>query len=56
MSVDQSVDGHLDDILTEIGEFGRYQKITCLLIFIVTAISEQSNVNYVITANSLDYR
>lgn len=50
------VDGNVDGILLEIGRFGSYQKVTCLLLFIIMVISVQSAINYMVTTNTLEYR
>lgn len=46
-------DGNLDDILTEIGGFGKFQIITYLLICIPNIISAATYVNYMITSTPL---
>lgn len=48
---------NIDSILTEEGEFGKFQVITYyLLICIPNIISATYGVNYMISANTLDYR
>lgn len=56
MIVDSSEDANLDTILTEVGEFGIFQVITYLLFCIPNIISAAYAVNYMISANTLDYR
>lgn len=56
MSVDVTVEGNLDAIYAEIGEFGRFQIVTFALICIPNIISATFMVNYVFTANIMDYR
>lgn len=57
MSIEQTDgDGSLDDILLEVGRFGPYQKVTCLLLFTIMVISVQSAINYMVTTNTLEYR
>lgn len=50
------VDTNLDVILTEVGGFGPYQIINFILICIPTALSATYVVNFMIAANTLDYR
>lgn len=49
-------DTNLDAILTEVGEFGVFQVFTYLLLCIPSAISATYVVNYMFSANTLDYR
>lgn len=51
-----SADSNLDAILTEVGDFGKFQVITYLLICIPCAFSATMVVNYMFAANTLDYR
>lgn len=54
MSIDISAD--LDEIFVEIGEFGPHQIVTILLLCVLNILSGASAVNYIISANTLDYR
>lgn len=56
MSGDKSSDSSLDDVLTEVGDFGFFQVYTFVLICLINFISAFSVVNYMISANPLDYR
>lgn len=56
MSVDVASEGNLDALFAEIGEFGTYQIITFALICIPNIISATIMVNFVFTANIMDYR
>lgn len=49
-------EANLDNILTEIGGFGRFQIITYILICIPNIISAATYVNFMISATTLDYR
>lgn len=49
-------EANLDNILTEIGGFGRFQIITYMLICIPNIISAATYVNFMISATTLDYR
>lgn len=49
-------DTNLETILTEVGEFGVFQITTYLLFCIPTILSASYAVNYMISANTLDYR
>lgn len=55
MSKDIS-DSNIDVIFTEVGAFGLFQIVTYLLISIPNIISATYVVNYIISANTLDYR
>ncbi|KAF5303517.1 hypothetical protein FQR65_LT08216 [Abscondita terminalis] len=46
----------LDSILIEVGEFGRYQRRICFLIFIATFISYFPSVVYVFETKQIDHR
>lgn len=46
----------LDTILTEVGEFGLYQVIIYFLLCIPSALSATFVVNYMFSANPLNYR
>lgn len=56
MSVEKNVNGNSDDILSEMGKLGPYQKITRLLLSLVGIVIGQSSMNYMITTNALEYR
>lgn len=47
---------HLDDILTQLGAFGKYQLTTLCLISIVYATNSMYNVNYVFAIEDVEYR
>lgn len=47
---------NLDVIFTEIGEFGVFQVVSLILICIPSLFSASYVVNYIFTANPLDYR
>lgn len=49
-------DKHLDAILEEIGQFGKFQKINYLLIMIPLALSAAYKIGYIFTAGDLNYR
>lgn len=51
-----STESNLDAVLTEVGEFGLFQVITYLLICIPSALSATYVVNYMVSANTLEYR
>lgn len=55
MKVDDDADS-LDKVLIEVGDLGRYQVATFLLLCILNILSGASTLNYVISANTLDYR
>lgn len=54
MSFAHSAD--LDDVFVEIGEFGAHQMVTLFLLVILNMLSAASAVNFMISANKLDYR
>lgn len=56
MSVDISDDSSLDNIFKEVGDFGLFQIITYILVCIPNILSATYEVNYMISANTLDYR
>lgn len=56
MSADSTADSDLDSIFTEVGEFGIYQIAIFLLICIPNALSATFVMNYMFTANTIDYR
>lgn len=56
MSVDTSDDSNLDNILTEVGGFGLFQIVAYILVCIPNILAATYEVNYMITANTLDYR
>ncbi|XP_055297915.1 organic cation transporter protein-like [Sitodiplosis mosellana] len=56
MSVDVAAEGNLDVLSAEVGEFGLFQIVTFALICVPTMISSTYIVNYVFTANIMDYR
>lgn len=47
---------HLDLILEEVGQFGKFQKIIYFLIVIPLALSATYKFGYVFTAGDLNYR
>lgn len=51
-----SSDSTVDAILTEVGEFGLFQAFTYFMICIPSALSATYVVNYMVSANPLDYR
>lgn len=56
MSLDIGDDESLDAILTEVGAFGLFQVVSYLLISIPNILSSAYVVNYMISANTLEYR
>lgn len=54
MNFDHSAD--LDDVFVEVGEFGAHQMVTLLLLVVLNMLSASSAVNFMISANKLDYR
>lgn len=46
----------LDDVFMEIGEIGRSQIITFVLLSLLNILSGTATVNYMISAGTLDYR
>lgn len=46
----------LDDIFVEIGEFGAHQVVTLLLLVVLNMLSAASAINFMISANKLDFR
>lgn len=52
----KKVKENLDDLLRENGELGRYQIFACILLFVLKVFSSQTGINYMITANTLEYR
>lgn len=56
MSVDLTADSSLDAILTEVGGFGLFQVATYFLICLPNILSASYVINYMISANTLDYR
>lgn len=55
-SVEIDAEPNLDTILTEVGELGRYQIFSLFLILILNCLSGITTYNYMISANTLDYR
>lgn len=51
-----SSDFNLDTVLTEVGAFGLFQVVSYALIFIPCTLSAAYQINYMFTANELDYR
>lgn len=49
-------DASLDNILNEVGGFGRFHVITFLLLFITNLIHSSTYTNYVFSSSDLDYR
>lgn len=56
MSMDSTADSDLDTVFAEVGEFGIYQIAIFLLICIPNALSATFVMNYMFTANTVDYR
>lgn len=56
MSISNGENFSLDNVLSEVGEFGLFQKYTYFLLFTVRVLSSFTVVNYMISANTLDYR
>lgn len=56
MSEDVAANINLDRIYSEVGEFGLFQIITFALICIPNTVSAMYVVNYIFSANSMDYR
>lgn len=56
MSGDISVDSSLDTILTEVGVFGVSDAISYTLLFLANIIASTFVYNYIISANTLEYR
>lgn len=54
--MDLTAESDLDTIFAEVGEFGIYQIAIYMLICIPNALSATFVVNYMFTANTLDYR
>lgn len=51
-----SADSDLDDILSEVGEFGSYQIFTLFAFSVLKAVSAPTMITYMITATSLKHR
>ncbi|XP_031636514.1 solute carrier family 22 member 6-A-like [Contarinia nasturtii] len=51
-----NAESSLDVVLTEVGEFGLYQIVTYFLICIPSILSATYVVNYMVSANTLEYR
>lgn len=47
---------NLDEILTELGEFGKFQTIIFALLFIPIIVTPFYLLSYIFTASQLDYR
>ncbi|XP_031629050.1 solute carrier family 22 member 7-like isoform X2 [Contarinia nasturtii] len=56
MSVEDSVDSSLDTILTEVGVFGISEFYSYTLLFIANVVAASFVHNYIISANTLEYR
>lgn len=56
MSAADGASNNLDVIFTEIGEFGLFQAVSLVLICIPSLLSASYVVNYIFTANALNYR
>lgn len=54
MSKDKDI--NLDDILTEIGEFGKFQKLISAILFIPICLAPIFTLSYIFTASQLEYR
>lgn len=54
MSVD--VNKNVDEIFSEIGEFGAFQILTLFLICIPNIISATYHINFMFASNSIEYR
>lgn len=54
--VDTNANVNLDDVLSGVGELGPYQIVSCVLLFLIKVMAGQTFINYMITANTLDYR
>lgn len=56
MTDDISADTGIDDFLTEVGAFGLFQIVTYMLLCIPSTLSATYQINYMFSANSLEYR
>lgn len=56
MGANKNADTIVDDVLTEVGDLGFFQVYTFLLIYLLNFLSAFSVVNYMISANPLEYR
>lgn len=56
MTADFGEDANLDTIFSEVGELGLFQVINYFLICIPNILAAAYVMNYVFTANTLDYR
>ena len=56
---DSSTESHpfgVDDILTEIGEFGKFQRLIYIIIFLVVIFNAVISVGFAFTASTVTYR
>lgn len=56
MNGDEAVEHNLDHIFSEVGAFGKFQIVSFALICIPNILAATYIVNFILTANSLDYR
>lgn len=47
---------HLDEVLGQLGAFGRHQVLTMAMLALVYATNSMYNVNYVFAVEDIDYR
>lgn len=52
----QTVDNSLDNILIQLGDFGKYQKLIFVLICFAVTLHSAVHVAFVFTALQVDYR
>lgn len=56
MSANDDVNNNLEQIFSEVGEFGTFQIVSLILICLPSIFSASYVVNYIFTAKTLDYR
>lgn len=56
MTGSSSVDGSLDAILVQLGDFGKYQSLVFSLVCFAVVLHSATHIAYVFTAMDLDYR